>query len=216
MIKIHYAGDRLIKGLLACEYSGKVRDAFTRKGFDVTSCDLLPTDAPGKHYQGDVYDILYQDWDFIIAHPPCTYLTNAGVRWLYEDRKAQSKADRWLEMVRARNFFLDLLDHKTCKYIGVENPIPHKHAQLPPYTQTIQPYDFYPHTTSKRTCLWLKGFPPLVGNQVIEKSQRTYEIHNATPGPDRWKIRSTTYDGIANAMADQWGAFLMEQFKQAA
>ena len=112
----------------------------------------------------------------IIAHPPCTYLSNSGVRWLYHDRKTETAKERWGRMEEARDFFMLFYNHP-CPGICIENPIPHKHANLPKYSQ-IQPYDFFPHTTSKRTCLWLKGLPLLVGNQTLPKDQRTFEIHN--------------------------------------
>lgn len=189
--------------LVACEYSGTVRDAFAKKGHDAWSCDLLPTDSPGQHYQGDVLDILYKDWDIIIAHPPCTYMSNSGVRWLY-NKDGTANKQRWIDLSYAKDFFGLFLNHPHCKKICIENPIPHKHAMLPKYSQTIQPFDFG-HTTSKRTCLWLKGLPNLIPTETIPKDQRTFDIHRAAPGPDRWKLRSKTFQGIADAMADQWG-----------
>jgi hypothetical protein len=197
--------------LVACEFSGIVREAFERRGFNATSCDLLPTEKPGQHYQGDVADILYQDWDLIIAHPPCTYLCNSGVRWLFEDRKTETAKERKRKMKQAHDFFMMFRNHPTCKYIAIENPIPHKYAELPKYTQTVQPYDFFPNKSSKRTCFWLQNLPPLVPNQVIPKEERTYEIHNITRKVDRWIERSRTFEGIANAMADQWGAYITSQ-----
>lgn len=191
-----------MKILIACEYSGTVRDAFTAKGHNAISCDFEPTEKPGKHFQGDVTDILYHDWDMIIAHPPCTYLSNSGVRWLYNPDGTLND-ERWLNMRGAADFFEIFLNH-SCPRICIENPIPHKHAGLPAYTQTVQPYEFG-HTTSKRTCLWLKGLPPLKPTRVIPKEERTQDIWLASPGPDRWKLRSRTFEGIASAMAEQWG-----------
>lgn len=190
--------------LIACEFSGIVRDAFKAKGHDAWSCDLLPTERPGQHYQCDVTEIIYADWDLIIAHPECTYMANSGVRWLYGEDKERVR-DRWVQLSYARKFFHTFFDYpvKTTK-ICIENPIPHKHAKLPPYTQTIQPYEFG-HTTSKRTCLWLRGLPELKPTSVIEKEKRTQDIWLAAPSEHRKKDRSRTFEGIANAMAEQWG-----------
>lgn len=197
-----------MKVLIACEYSGRVRDAFIEKGHDAMSCDLLPTERPGPHIQGDVIPLLKKPWDLIIAHPPCTYLTNAGVRWLMSDAK------RWVALYEACRFF-NLFLESDCPRVCVENPVPHKYAlaQLSQsYSQTIQPWQFG-HTESKRTCLWLKGLPLLKETcNVKEKmsglpKKETDKVHYCSPGPDRWKERSRTYDGIASAMADQWGAW---------
>lgn len=193
-----------MKVLIACEYSGTVRDAFINAGHDAISCDLLPTDKPGPHYEGSVLDILYQDWDMIIAHPPCTFLCNSGVRWFFTDNK-EYNTERLINMSYAIKFFYLFYNHPFCKRIAIENPVPHKHAKLPAHSQTIQPYEFG-HTTSKRTCLWLKGLPLLKPTSSILKENRTYEIHQATPGPGRWKVRSKTFNGIADAMAKQWGS----------
>jgi hypothetical protein len=205
-----------MKVLIACEYSGTVRDAFIKKGHDAISCDLLPTDIPGPHYQGDIKDMLSQNWDLIIAHPPCTYLSNSGVRWLYPNKIGTNPA-RWSYLVDAMSFFNMFNDHN-CEKIAIENPIPHKYGRdgfglakgIGKYSQTIQPYQFG-HLESKRTCLWLKGLPPLSEtNNVFDEmmllpySERA-KIHYASPVPDRWKTRSKTYQGIADAMADQWG-----------
>ena len=189
-----------MKVLVACEYSGIVRDAFTIKGHDAWSCDILPTDNPnGNHYEGDVKDILYNDWDLIIAHPPCTYFANSGVRWLYE------KPNRWAELDKAAEFFNLFLDHP-CERVAIENPVIHKHAlkliNNRKYTQTIQPFQFG-HGESKRTCLWLKGLPNLKPTDIVEgREQRVWKL---PPSKDRWKLRSTTFQGIAAAMANQWG-----------
>jgi len=189
-----------MKVLVACEYSGIVRDAFTIKGHDAWSCDILPTDNPnGNHYEGDVKDILYNDWDLIIAHPPCTYFANSGVRWLYE------KPNRWAELDKSAEFFNLFLDHP-CERVAIENPVIHKHAlkliNNRKYTQTIQPFQFG-HGESKRTCLWLKGLPKLKPTNIVEgREQRVWKL---PPSKDRWKLRSTTFQGIADAMANQWG-----------
>jgi hypothetical protein len=190
-----------MKVLIACEYSGIVRDAFAARGHNAISCDFLPTEKPGKHYQGDVLDILYHDWDMIIAHPTCTYLANSGVRWLYNSDGSRN-GKRWDE-VRAGAAFFRLFAEHPCKKVAIENPVPHKHAGLPPYTQTVQPWE-YGHTTSKRTCLWLKGLPKLKATQLVPAAERTQDIWLCPPGPDRQKIRSRFYEGLAEAMADQW------------
>ena len=189
-----------MKVLVACEYSGIVRDAFTIKGHDAWSCDILPTDNPnGNHYEGDVKDILYNDWDLIIAHPPCTYFANSGVRWLYE------KPNRWAELDKSAEFFNLFLDHP-CEKVAIENPVIHKHAlkliNNRKYTKTTQPFRFG-HGESKRTCLWLKGLPNLKPTDIVEgREQRVWKL---PPSKDRWKLRSTTFQGIAAAMANQWG-----------
>ena len=188
-----------MKVLVACEYSGRVRDAFIRKGHDAMSCDLLDTDVPGPHYIGNVLDIIDRDWDLMIAHPPCTYLANSGVRWLH------SQEGRWQKMEESALFFKALWEADIPK-ICVENPIPHSYAVKAiggmKYTQKIQPWQFG-HGETKATCLWLKGLPPLVPTDIVDG--REQRILNLPPSKDRWKIRSTTFLGIAAAMADQWG-----------
>lgn len=195
-----------MKVLIACEYSGIVRDAFLRMGHDAVSCDLIESESPdGPHYIGDVRDLLADSWDMIIAHPPCTFMANSGVRWLFGSNE-QLNRERWDNLGRAAEFFNLFLDHP-CPKICIENPIPHRHAKAlirRSYDQTIQPYEFG-HTTSKRTCLWLKGLPELQATDLIPKDQRTYDVWLASPGKDRWKDRSRTFKGIAAAMADQWG-----------
>lgn len=204
--------------LVACEYSGAVRDAFIRAGHDAMSCDLLPTDSPGPHYQGDVRDLLGDGWDLLIAHPPCTYLCNSGVRWLTDGytagaaTKMQRALDRWPDMVEAAVFFRELLDAPIPR-VAVENPVMHGHAAKiigARQTQVIQPWMFG-HPETKATGLWLRGLPPLRETNNVRDVMLTLppkernRIHYATPGPDRWKLRSTTFSGIAAAMADQWG-----------
>ena len=183
--------------LVACEYSGTVRDAFLRAGHNAISCDLLPTESPGPHHQGDVGPLLVREWDLIIAHPPCTRLTNAGVRWLAE-------RNLWAELDEACAFFRLFLNHP-CPRIAIENPIPHKHAVERigrNYDQRIQPWQFG-HGETKAVCLWLKGLPPLVPTNVVEG--REARVHRMPPGPDRAKERSRFFSGIADAMAAQWG-----------
>ena len=187
-----------MKVLVACEFSGVVRDAFIEKGHDAISCDLLETELKGPHLKGHVYSALQFDWDLIIAHPPCTYLCNSGVRWLHEIE------GRRFDMKLAGIFFKKLLD-ADCQRICVENPIPHKYALEiigRKYDQIIQPWQFG-HGETKATCLWLKGLPELKPTKIVKG--RDQRIHKMSPGEDRGKLRSITYQGIADAMADQWG-----------
>lgn len=192
-----------MKVLIACEFSGKVRDAFTKLGHDAWSCDIIPTDAPGNHYQGDVLDILNEGWDLMIAHPPCTYLSNAGARFLYP--KGILNNERLAKGLEAKEFFMLLYNAKIPK-ICVENPTPSKIYGLPPYSQTIQPYE-YGHPFQKRTNLWLKGLPKLVPTNIVAERQSSKVPGNwfNKGGKDRQKNRAETFQGIANAMADQWG-----------
>lgn len=196
-----------MKILVACEYSGRVRDAFIQKGHEAISCDLLPSEKKGPHYQGDIRKLLRLHWDLIIAHPPCTYLCNSGVRWLYTEE------GRWRKLKEAADFFKLFLTH-SCKKIVIENPIMHKHAiELigEKHSHTFQPWE---HGTKemKRTCLWLKGLPDLEPSNIVgpppkdpEERKKWAVVHRASPGPNRWKERSRTYYGVAEAMADQWG-----------
>lgn len=193
--------------LVACEYSGTVRDAFITRGHDAMSCDLLPTDVPGPHHCGSIFDVLNDDWDLMIGHPPCTYLTNSGVSWLHKD------CTRWGKLDDGASFFLALWN-ADIPMIALENPIMHRYARervggARP-TQIIQPWMFG-HPESKATCLWLKNLPPLLGTcdarqamAALPKRERQ-RLHYLPPSKDRWKLRSTTYAGIAAAMAQQWG-----------
>ena len=190
-----------MKILVACEFSGVVREAFAAKGHDTWSCDLLPTEQSGKHCQGDVRDILHDNWDLMIAHPPCTYLSNSGVRWLYKKGTMIKIEERWNAMYEAARFFRLFLDHP-CKMVCIENPVPHGHAGLPQSTQRVQPYQFG-HGETKMTCFWLKGLPLLQQTNVV--FGREARIHRMSPSQKRAKLRSTTYKGIAEAMAEQWG-----------
>lgn len=178
--------------LVACEFSGVVRDAFARRGHDAWSCDLLPTDAPGQHIQGDVLDVLGYGWDLMIAHPPCTHLAVSGSRWFEAKRDEQAEA---LEFVRA------LMDAPIAR-IAIENPVSIISSRIRPPDQVIQPWMFG-HGETKATCLWLKNLPPLRATQIV--AGREARIHKMSPSPDRWKLRSETYVGIAEAMAEQWG-----------
>lgn len=192
-----------MKVLVACEFSGKVRDAFAKLGHDAWSCDIIPTDVPGNHYQGDVTDILNEGWDLMIAHPPCTYLSNAGARFLYP--KGILNTDRLAKGLEAKEFFM-LLYNANIPKICVENPTPSKVYGLPPYSQTIQPYE-YGHPFQKRTNLWLKGLPKLVPTNIVAERQSSKVPGNwfNKGGKDRQKNRAETFQGIADAMADQWG-----------
>lgn len=178
--------------LVACEFSGVVRDAFTAMGHDAMSCDLLDTENPGKHFKGDVLRILDIGWDLMRAHPPCTHLAVSGARW-FKDKQA--------ERLDAIQFFMRLaLSNipKTC----IENPISIMSTVYRKPDQIIQPWQFG-HGETKATCLWLKGLPLLKPTNIVEG--REAKVHKCPPGPDRWKIRSRTYQGIADAMASQWG-----------
>ena len=197
-----------MKVLVACEYSGIVREAFALKGHDAWSCDLLPTDQPSdKHIQGDVLEIINNDWNLIIAHPPCTHLSVSG-------------AARWAEKVadgrqQAAIKFVEDIWNANCPFIAIENPVGalSSRSKLGKATQYIQPYEFG-HAEQKKTGLWLKGLPKLIPTDVIDVSNlpdnQRQRLHYLPPSKDRWKIRSTTFQGIADAMADQWGNLRQE------
>jgi hypothetical protein len=178
--------------LIACEYSGVVRDAFIRAGHEAMSCDLLPTDAPGPHYQGDVFDIINDGWDLMVAHPPCTHLAVSGARWF---------KDKQVEQAQALDFVRQLLD-SPIQRIALENPVSIISSRIRKPDQVIQPWQ-YGHGETKATCLWLKNLPKLQPTDIVEG--REAKVHRMSPGPNRWKERSRTYQGIANAMAAQWG-----------
>jgi hypothetical protein len=182
-----------VKVLIACEFSGTVRDAFLALGHDAWSCDLLPTESPGPHIHGDVLDVLDQGWDLMIAHPPCTHLAVSGARWF------KDKADEQAEALA----FVDALLNAPIPRIALENPVSIISTYIRKPDQTIQPWQFG-HPETKRTCLWLKNLPKLRPTEIVEG--REPRIHRLPPGPDRWKERSKTYPGIARAMAEQWGA----------
>lgn len=191
--------------LVACEESQTVCKAFRKLGHEAYSCDILPCSGghPDWHIEGDVLPLLKKKWDMIIAHPPCTYLTNAGAVHLYP-KKILNQA-RFEKGMEAREFFMHLLNAPVDK-ICVENPIPSKIFGLPPYTQTIQPYE-HGHPFQKKTCLWLKNLPPLKPTKIMENPQSTKIPGNwfNKGGKDRQKNRSKFWEGIADAMADQWG-----------
>lgn len=189
--------------LIACEESGTVRDAFIKRGHNAISCDILPTSSPGPHIQGNVLPLLRYKWDLIIAHPPCTYLCNSGVCHLKDNK------ERWEHMEKAVKFFNSFLNTK-CEKICVENPIPHKYGIGKTYSQIIQPWMFG-HMERKATCLWLKGLPNLkptnnVKDEMLKlPKNKQQRLHYLPPSEDRAKLRSKTYQGIADAMAEQWG-----------
>jgi len=181
-----------VKILVACEYSGRVRDAFIAAGHEAVSCDLLPTEIDGPHYLGQVEDIIGDGWDLMVAHPPCTYLAASGARWWSGRRAEQADA---LAFVRL------LLDAPIDR-IALENPIGCISTRIRKPEQIIHPWQFG-HGETKTTCLWLKGLPPLAPTNVV--TGREPRVHRMAPSPDRWKERSRTYTGIAAAMAAQWG-----------
>lgn len=189
--------------LVACEFSGVVREAFKAKGCDAWSCDLLPTEQPGQHIQQSVFVALEQQrWDLLVFHWPCTLLCNSGVRWLYGGKGTTPEPKRWNEMTDSAKTFAEILNCGVEKICG-ENPIPHRYAAalIGPYSQIIQPWQ-YGHGEIKATCLWLKNLPLLKPTNIVDG--RTPRVHHASPGPDRWKQRSRTLKGIAEAMATQW------------
>ena len=205
-----------MKILIACEYSGVVRDEFLKLGHDAISCDILPCESEyytedDGHYRGDVMDILYEDWDMMIAHPPCTYLSNAGARWLYP--KGELNQERYKLGLEGKKFFMDLYNAPIEK-ICVENPISSRVFEMPKHTQTIQPYE-YGHPYSKNTRLWLKNLPLLEPTNIVEKKgtflpsgTSRYKHTNKNKGkkfPLTDKERSKTFKGVAKAMAAQWG-----------
>lgn len=223
----------VMRVLIACEYSGAVRDAFRRLGHDAMSCDLLPTDVPGPHYQGDVRDVLWANWDLLIAHPPCTYICSSGLHW---NKRRPERAALTDEAVAFAKMFINGPESAHIPRRAVENPIGCLSSRVRRPNQIIQPHE-YGHDASKATCLWLHGLPLLVPTRhvaprwvccgaVVDGSLGKYGCPNCCgekvarprwanqtdggqnklpPSADRWKIRSETYAGIADAMANQWG-----------
>lgn len=191
--------------LVACEYSGVVRDAFIEAGHHAISCDFEPGEGKyyDRHYRGDVRKLLSQTrgWDLMIGHPSCTFLCNSGVRWLHE------RPGRWEQMREGAAFFRWLWEYPI-ERIALENPVMHKYAKEligASFTQSIQPYE-HGHGETKRTCLWLKNLPPIRPTNLVPG--RAPKVHHASPGPNRWKERSRTYEGIGAAFAAQWGPLL--------
>jgi len=179
--------------LVACEFSGVVREAFRRKGHDAWSCDLLPAeDGSQFHIEGDCIQVLEDKWDLMVAHPPCTHLAVSGARWFKDKQKEQAEA---LDFVK-------LLLNAPIEKIALENPISIISSKIKKPDQIIQPWQFG-HGETKATCLWLKNLPKLKPTKIVDG--RIARVHNLPPSPDRWKLRSITYQGIADAMAEQWG-----------
>jgi hypothetical protein len=190
-----------LKVLVACEYSGTVRDAFIRCGHDAMSCDLLDTEKMGPHYVGDVRDVLYDGWDLMIAHPPCTHLAVSGARYFKDKVEQQKEALEFVQM---------LMDAPIPR-IAIENPISVISSKIRKPDQIIQPWMFG-HTEKKSTCLWLKNLPKLEPTNIVAEEFRTTKLNNLPPGPDRWKQRSRTFWGIGNAMAEQWGGSIVHPY----
>ena len=209
-----------MKVLVACEFSGAVREAFRSKGHDAWSCDLLPAEDDSPHHiQGDVLNVLDQEWDLMIAHPPCTYLTVSGARWLYHPddkhlpvsmRRPHPKHPDRLRLKREALDFVQALMDAPIPHIAIENPVSMISSGIRPADQKSQPYHFG-HLERKSTCLWLKTLPLLKHTSDLEDETMALppairdRIHLMPPSEDRWKMRSVTFQGIADAMADQWG-----------
>lgn len=223
-IRTRFGDTRPVRVLVACEYSGRVRDAFREQGAEALSVDFEPSEAGGPHYRGDVFDVLrarfQPKWDLVIAHPPCTYLTNSGVRWLYGGKGTTRDAVRWASMLEGAAFFAEMLA-VDAPYVAVENPIMHswgRDAVRDHYRRltgadsedvfirtTVQPWQHGDGET-KATVLWTKNLPPLIPSDIVDG--RHPAVHLASPGPNRWKERSRTYPGIARAMAAQWAPYV--------
>ena len=187
-----------MKVLVACEYSGIVRDAFTSRGHEATSCDLLPTEIPGKHYQGDVMDIINDDWDMVVAFPPCTYLCTGSMNWLYREEGRVAK------MEKAVNFVQDLY-HSNCDKIAIENPIGILTSKFRPPDQIITASDFG-HSYSKRWCLWLKNLPPLMSTIKAQPPYKKLDFWSTDRKDELGRDKKSRFmKGVANAMAEQWG-----------
>lgn len=203
-----------MKVLVACEESQEVCKAFRERGHEAYSCDLVPCSGghPEWHIQADALELLKLKWDLIIAHPPCTYISNAGARWLYAGGKLN--LERYAKGLDGKAFFMRFLE-ADCPKIAVENPIPSSVFEMPPCTQIVQPYE-YGEPWSKKTCLWLKGLPPLQPAEIVEEhkpycSSGSYsrshdpKYKGASRKGGSAKVRSKTFPGIAKAMAEQWG-----------
>jgi len=193
-----------MKILVACEYSGAVRDAFIAQGHDAMSCDLLPTDAQGPHYQGSILDILGDGWDLMVAHPPCTYLSVSGMHWTTRGLRDPQLTEDALD-------FVQFLMNAPIERIAIENPVSVISTRIRKPDQIVQPW-WFGDDASKKTCLWLKNLPLLTPTNMLEGDSKTRRGNQTAsgqnklpPSKDRWKLRSVTYQGIANAMAQQWG-----------
>lgn len=198
-----------LRVLVACEFSGTVRNAFLAKGHDAWSCDILPNeDGSNRHIRGDARDILNDGWDLLmVAHPPCTRLCNSGVRWLTAPPPGRTLQDMWRELDDGAELFSTFWN-APIERICIENPVMHKHAKerisnYQDFAQSVQPWQFG-HGETKRTCFWLKNLPALTPTNIVEG--RENRVHRQPPGPNRWRERSRFFTGIGEAMAEQWGA----------
>lgn len=205
--------------LIACEFSGTVRRAFAARGFDAWSCDLLPAeDRSNKHIVGDARALLGGNWDLlVVCHPPCTRLCNSGVRWLSVPPPGKSRAQIWADLDDAAALFSAFWNAPIPR-IAIENPVMHRHAKerivnYQPFAQSIQPWQFG-HPETKRTCLWLKNLPPLTPTKIVDgREQRVFRM---SPSPERGRERSRFFDGVAAAMATQWGDAALKEMRAAA
>lgn len=191
---------RQLRVLVGCEFSGRIRDAFTARGHHAMSCDLLPSETPGYHHQGDISDVLNMGWDVGIFHPPRTHLAVSGARYFAEKRKDGRQQE-------GINFFM-LCINAPIPHIAVENPVSIMSTVYRKPDQIVQPF-WFGHPETKATCLWLKNLPPLKPTHMV--TGRAHRIHNMPPGPNRWKERSRTYQGFADACAQQWSAALLNK-----
>jgi len=209
---MNLALDKKPRVLVACEFSGTVRDAFAARGWDAWSCDLLPTESPGNHYRGDVRDVLTPDWQLLVAHPPCTYLCSSGMHWTKRGLRDPKLTEDALDFVR-------LLLDAPVPFIALENPIGVISTRIRKPDQTLQPHE-HGHPESKATCLWLRGLPLLQPSNPLPmpvsgrwSNQTASGQNKLAPSPDRWKLRSKTYPGIAKAFAEQYGDFVARKLK---
>lgn len=214
---------KTLRALIGCETSGVVRRAFLDRGYDAWSCDLLPSDdASNRHMQCDIRDVLDMGWDLLaVMHPPCTRLCNSGVRWLSTPPRGRSLFDMWAELDEGAALFSACWNAPIAR-VALENPVMHRHAKdriqnYQPAAQHVQPW-WFGDKAFKATGLYLRGLPPLTPTNKLtppqkgtDEHKRWSAIHRASPGPDRWKLRSKTFPGIAAAMADQWGGWAAEQ-----
>jgi len=202
-----------VKVLVACEYSGTVRNAFLDRGHDAWSCDLLPSeDGSNRHIIGDARDLLNDGWDLMVAHPPCTRLCNSGVRWLSTPPPGKTADQMQAELEAGADLF-SAFWNAPIERVAIENPVMHRHAKalIVNYrepAQSVQPWQFG-HGECKRTCLWLRNLPPLTPTRIVEG--REQRVHRMPPSAERWKERSRFFPGIADAMADQWGGYALEK-----
>ena len=211
-----------LKVLVGCETSGKVRRAFESLGHDAWSCDLLPSvDGSNRHMVCDVRDLLTEGWDLLaVLHPPCTRLCNSGVRWLTKPPKGKTLEQMWVDLDEGAALFSDCWN-APIEHIAIENPVMHRHAKerirnYRPPSQTVQPW-WFGDPALKATSFYLKALPKLVAtNRLVppaagtEERKRWARVHRASPSPDRWRLRSETYQGIADAMAAQWGGYVAQ------